>query len=270
MFSQLTRRGTVGLSSAQRRVMPLLASKDKSNSFSRREALKALEQANRQASRRGLPVAVRHEDIERLALHQELSSLAAVQRRAIADDRERYASQRHKQTGHNVFDDEPQEHPDDAQPPSSSAKMRYEDINASSGNSALQEWFDDLVYRALLKHCPPTSDAVRPSTLLQFIRKEVPSFSFREHCDGMPFSLLIKNCCYLQSFGGRVSFLPVRREDFTGNDDSFESTQEFLHDSTIVGLRKFKMREQPSVDGIRQGPQPWLHDAGMVPRKRRK
>lgn len=264
MFSQLARKG--GLSSSQRRLLPLLSKKGTTDPFSRREAKKALEQSNRRASRRGLPVAVLQEDLEKMMLHQELASLAAVQKRAIAEDRERYASQHHKATGQNIFDDE--QSPSDAQPSSSSSTgRRYDDINTASGNSALQEWFDELVHRAILKHCPPTSDAVRPSSLLQFIRKEMPSFSFREHCDGLPFSLLIKNCCYLQSFGGRVSFLPVRREDFTGHDDSFENDQSFSHDTTIVGLRKYKMRETQSVDGVRQGPQPWLYSAGMVSRR---
>lgn len=269
MFSQLARGRISGLSQPQRRLLPLVAAGRKSSnkhSVTSKEARKSLDHLNRQALSRKMPVALFPEDLERLEQQREMMSLAAVQQRAIAEDRERHAAVRRRQTGEDLFKEDNAEEIRQSSSGSSEAFNRsYEDVNAKTGNSVVQEWFDELVHRSILKHCPPSSDALRPSTLLQCIRKEMPGFSFKDHCDGLPFSLMVKNCCYLQSFGGRVSFQPVRREDFDGDDKSFERAGEYVHDQTIVGLRKYKMREVPTSDGIRQGPQPWLFHAGMVP-----
>jgi hypothetical protein len=278
MFGRALAKGRP-FSRAQRRIMPLVTTMDK-HSHTYRQAKQLLTRANVNAAHRGQPTAVLPEDIEREALKKELASLTAVQQHAIDQDRERHASLRRKATGEDMFrENAHQGDGDDASnvadgPSSSHRCARYDTVNPLTGDSTVQEWFDDLVNRAIVKHCPLAKDAIRASELLQIIRKEMPTFSFRQNCDGVPFSLLIKNCCYLQTFGGKVCFLPVRREDyFSANDASFDisdAPQSFLHDETIVGLRKYKLRQMASQDDARQGPQPWLYSGKMLPHAARK
>lgn len=277
MFAGILSKGR-GLSQAQRRVLPLLTSRSTTKSSGRREAKLMLEKANRKAVSRGFPAAILQEDAERESLHREFAHLMTVQKQSIAQDRERYAAIHHRRTGENIFETDntgPSTAMASASPKETGRRRGYDQLNERTGNSAVQEWFDELVHRSILKHCPPSKDDLRLSELLKCIRAEMPSFSFRDHCDGVPFSLLIKNCCYLQSFGGKVCFLPVRREDYCGDDadESFDTTESpagFVHDDTIVGLRKYKLREVASQDGVRQGPQPWLYSGGMLPCSRPK
>lgn len=89
--------------------------------------------------------------------------------------------------------------------------------------------------------------------LLRIIRLYWPSFSVKEDCDGVPFSLLIRNCPYLRAFGGKVQHMRyLRRESINGSSH------------VTVSIAKYKMREAASQDGIRQGPQPWLYSARMM------
>lgn len=45
--------------------------------------------------------------------------------------------------------------------------------------------------------------------LLLHLRKEKPTFSIRNDCGNVPFSLLIKNCLYFQAFKGHVWYMRV-------------------------------------------------------------
>lgn len=47
--------------------------------------------------------------------------------------------------------------------------------------------------------------------VLHCLRKEKPSFSVKNDCGGVPFSLLIKNCLYFQAFRGYVCYMRVVR-----------------------------------------------------------
>ncbi|RNF20995.1 uncharacterized protein Tco025E_03635 [Trypanosoma conorhini] len=180
-------------------------------------------------------------------------------------------------------------------------QLRYGSVDSASGKSIVQERFDALVHDALLKYGPPlpaefvsendiiapfaaSNDSaapassqkedpgahyfydevqVRPQELFGIIRQLDPSFSVRTHADGVPFSLLIKNCLYLRAWGGKVHFmrclrrLPLR----TGGDGEGE---EAVRGEVTTTLATYKMRESPSFDGVRQGPQPWLYNYRMM------
>eukprot|EP00796_Vickermania_ingenoplastis_P001474 gene1474-863_t len=54
---------------------------------------------------------------------------------------------------------------------------------------------------------------VKPHELLRLIQMERPGFSIRRDGGGVPFSLLIRNCPYLRSFGGYATYMrQVRKE----------------------------------------------------------
>ncbi|AAZ10320.1 uncharacterized protein TEOVI_000770500 [Trypanosoma equiperdum] len=182
----------------------------------------------------------------------------------------------------------------------------YDTVDAHSGQSIAQQRFDSLARDAVLKYGPPLPvefvaendvitiqntvsrsgvgdssslrdserDAnhfydevqVRPQELFQMIRKLDSSFSVHTHADGVPFSLLIKNCSYFNVRGGRVHFMRclrrVKLSQNTRGDVNTEGSDEPAE--VIVVLSRYKMREAPSFDGVRQGPQPWLYSYKMV------
>ncbi|KAI5687399.1 hypothetical protein MNV84_00378 [Leishmania braziliensis] len=211
---------------------------------------------------------------------------------------------------------------DDAHPGPGSARpsssSHYGSVNADTGNSAVQERFDALVHRALLRYGPPlpvevvmnsnvissisfASSAHRPTQrsypdtyvaadkgaddssaayydevalklheLMAILRKEEPYFSVRDDCGGVPLSLMVKNCCYLRAFGGKVNYMRfVRRlhaaELQSGGKNHGGGTQNAYEANTaVLSLGKYKMRELPSQDGLRQGPQPWRYTYRMI------
>ncbi|KAG5487766.1 hypothetical protein LSCM1_08132 [Leishmania martiniquensis] len=190
----------------------------------------------------------------------------------------------------------------------------YGAVNADTGNSAVQECFDALVHRALLRYGPPlpvevamnnnvvsgvpfASGARRiyPDTdvatdkgaddssaayydevalkmheLMAILRREEPHFSVRHDCDGVPLSLMVKNCCYLRSFGGKVQYMRFVRRLRAGEMQSrgkgqvggARDTDEA--NAAVLSIGKYKMRELPSQDGVRQGPQPWRYTYRMM------
>ncbi|ESL07599.1 hypothetical protein TRSC58_04709 [Trypanosoma rangeli SC58] len=177
--------------------------------------------------------------------------------------------------------------------------LRYNSVDSTSGNSIIQERFDALVHDAVLKYGPPLpaefvseNDVVtalgsrdnsaassskedpgvchfydevelRPQELFSIIRRLDPLFSVRTHADSVPFSLLIKNCPYLKVWGGKVHFMRcLRRLSLrpTGDGEGDEVTR----GEVTMTLSKYKMREPPSFDGLRQGPQPWIYNYRMM------
>lgn len=111
--------------------------------------------------------------------------------------------------------------------------------------------------------------ALKPHELLTAIRKVEPTFSLKDDCDGVPLSLLIKNCPFLRAFGGRVQYMRyLRRETYRrsaasdakgGGRESSEEDREDAPGTVVLSIAKYKYREPPPQDGIRQGPQPWRH-----------
>ncbi|KAG5487003.1 hypothetical protein CUR178_08431 [Leishmania enriettii] len=194
----------------------------------------------------------------------------------------------------------------------------YDTVNADTGNSAVQERFDALVHRALLRYGPPlpveaamrnnvvsaaafasgahphayrsypaadvNADkgaddssaayydevALKVHDLMTILRKEKPHFSIRNDCDGVPLSLMVKNCCYLRAFGGKVNYMRFVRRLRAGELQSCGNSQgggaQDAHKANVavLSIGKYKMRELPSQDGIRQGPQPWRYSYRMV------
>ncbi|RNE99217.1 hypothetical protein TraAM80_08320 [Trypanosoma rangeli] len=179
--------------------------------------------------------------------------------------------------------------------------LRYSSVDSTSGNSIIQERFDALVHDAVLKYGPPLpaefvseNDVVtpfgsrdnsgasasssnedpgvcyfydeveiRPQELFGIIRRLDPLFSVRTHADGVPFSLLIKNCPYLRVWGGKVHFMRCLRRLSLRTDGDGEG-DEVARGEVTTTLSKYKMREPPSFDGIRQGPQPWMYNYRMM------
>ncbi|EPY35814.1 hypothetical protein STCU_00898 [Strigomonas culicis] len=171
-----------------------------------------------------------------------------------------------------------------ASTPFRSAPKHYEHQNARTGNSVLQERFDALVKEALLQYGPPlpaelvtdnhittnaaplsvaSADlgadgrsfemhdeiALKMTELFAILKKLKPSFTIHDDCDGVPLSLMVKNCSYFRAFGGKVRYMRFfkRERDQKGTP------------TISVSIGKYKMREFPSQDGVRQGPQPWLY-----------
>nr|CCC89746.1 conserved hypothetical protein [Trypanosoma congolense IL3000] len=184
-------------------------------------------------------------------------------------------------------------------PSSRTQQENYDSVDSHSGQSLIQQRFDALAREAVFKYGPPlpvefveendivtmsstaTSassqycerDAahfydevqIRPQELYKMICKVEPTFSVRTHADSVPFSLLLKNCLYFNVRNGKVHFMRSlrrvqRREkaDESGGERCARSAE------VIVVLLKYKMREAPSFDGVRQGPQPWLYNYRMV------
>lgn len=200
---------------------------------------------------------------------------------------------------------------------SSFSPLHYDAVDAETGNSVVQQNFDQLVHRALLHYGPPlpvevvmnnkvisaaamspaqrraqhaelqhggTGGADDPSAVymdevglkmhefMAVLRKEEPHFSVRESCDGVPLSLMVQNCSLLRAYGGKVNYMRfVRRLPRASSDDVRGSTPApsspsddkegpaDAGDTMIVSLGMYKMREMPSQDGVRQGPQPWRY-----------
>lgn len=178
--------------------------------------------------------------------------------------------------------------------------LGYDSIDSRNGNSIIQQRFDALVCDAILRFGPPLpaefvaeNDVVthvsagdklfssqhaqdgdsralyfydevpvRPQELFQMIRRVDSSFSVRTHADGVPFSLLIKNCLYLRAFGGKVHFMRWLKRVRCCSGDGVEGVE--TPGKVVVTLSKYKMRESPSFDGLRQGPQPWLYNYRMI------
>jgi hypothetical protein len=92
---------------------------------------------------------------------------------------------------------------------SSSSHLRYDTLNPRTGNSILQERFDELVRFSILKYCPRGTNELRMSELFALLKRAKPSFSIQEDADGLPLALLAKNCCYLQSHSGFLHFIRV-------------------------------------------------------------
>ncbi|CAC9440003.1 hypothetical protein - conserved [Leishmania donovani] len=205
--------------------------------------------------------------------------------------------------------------PGSAQPTSSS---HYDAVNADTGNSAVQERFDALVHRALLRYGPPlpvevvmnnnvisaasfasgtrraaqhsysdanvASDkgaddssavyydevALKLHELMTILRKEEPHFSLRDDCDGVPLSLMVKNCCYLRAFGGKVNYMRfvrrLRADELQSGGNNQGGGVQGGHEANaaVVSLGKYMMRELPSQDGLRKGPQPWRYTYRMI------
>lgn len=178
----------------------------------------------------------------------------------------------------------------------------YEERDPTTGEGLIQQWFNQLLLRSIVhfwcpdrqrpnRHNTELETSLRTTELLALIRQEMPTFSFAEHCDGVPFSLLIRNCLYLQGSGGYVHFQPIyqqqqqqslRSDDNT--DDHFKSSgrksrelfaerddDEVEEESTrrvegiVIGLKRYKHQEALSWDGVRQGPQPWRFSGSMMP-----
>lgn len=270
MFHQLRKKQVF---STQQRRLAYLANGTKVDRNSRRAAESVLRIANERASRRGLGTIPIRRDMEKQAIDEELQRLAVVQSEAVQQDKA-WRAAHSRQLGlpedEGAVDEEDNEHtPENSQQPGK--HLHYDDVNPATGNSMIQEWFDGLVRDAIVNHCPRGVSAVRTTELLKFIRKEYPSFSFQQHCDGVPFALLIKNCNYLNSFGGKVTFMPICQGDaMTGEDvaDVGDDAQQAA--DVVIGLRKYKMREAGQVDGVRQGPQPWLFNGAMIQRRQKR
>ncbi|KEG14737.1 hypothetical protein DQ04_00321060 [Trypanosoma grayi] len=187
--------------------------------------------------------------------------------------------------------------------PSSSRHVSYDRVDSNTGNSVIQQRFDSLVHDAILKYGPPLpvefvveNDVFTPSSarekmnmssscanegdpdasyfydevhvrsqeLFEMLRRVDSSFSVRTHADGVPFSLLIKNCQYFRVWGGRVHFMRcLKRVPLRARDEDTEA-ERMGHEKLTVSLGKYKMREPSSFDGLRQGPQPWLHSYRMM------
>lgn len=260
MFKQVAKAQT---SRQQRRWAPVVRSvesrKGGSSTFTGTIAIKALRKANEAAERQGgAPIAIRA-DQQKNMIDDALRQLQVAQAAALAEDdalRERRMRPYHGS---------PQGNSESSK--SSDRPLSYDDRNMTTGKSALQEWFDELVCKAVVQHCLPGVDEMRPSELLTCIRRVMPEFSFSKHCDGVPFSLLIKNCNFLQCYGGKVHFSAIRAGDSKTEDDEvhvLKEESERSHDAAIIGLRKYKLRESQPVDGVRQGPQPWLYNGRML------
>lgn len=180
------------------------------------------------------------------------------------------------------------------------APLHYDAVDPDTGNSVLQHQFDDLVHRALLRYGPPlpvevmmenkvvtaasmtpaqqrgrphlssstTDDPTAsymdevPLTMQDFtriLRKEKADFSVRVDCDGVPLSLMVRNCRYLRAYGGRVNYMRFVRRLPTEDGDEGSERREVL----VLSLGMYKMREVPSQDGVRQGPQSWRYSYRM-------
>ncbi|KPA73445.1 putative mitochondrial hypothetical protein [Leptomonas pyrrhocoris] len=107
---------------------------------------------------------------------------------------------------------------------------------------------------------------LRMHEFMTILRKEQPHFSVRDDCDGVPLSLMVRNCSYLRAYGGKVNYMRfVRRlPRGQGGDMGRETTEDTGEEDAasgtmVVSLGRYKMREMPSQDGIRQGPQPWRY-----------
>lgn len=80
--------------------------------------------------------------------------------------------------------------------------------------------------------------------------------------------MLIKNCPYFRVFGGKIrytrylyrtSHATLQQHDGYNHDnldDDNKSNTNSSKGSIEVSIAKYKMREVPSFDNIRQGPQP--------------
>ncbi|GET85598.1 hypothetical protein, conserved [Leishmania tarentolae] len=200
----------------------------------------------------------------------------------------------------------------------SSSSLHYDTVNTGTGNSAVQERFDALVFRALLHYGPPLpvevamsnnvifaasfasgarrsgqrtySDtnaaadkgaddssavyydevALKLHELMSILRKEEPHFSLRNDCGGVPLSLMVKNCCYLRAFGGKVNYMRfvrrLRADEMQsgGSNQGGDGQGAREPNAAVLSLGKYKMRELPSQDGLRQGPQPWRYTYRMI------
>lgn len=202
---------------------------------------------------------------------------------------------------------------------SASPPLHYDAVDAETGQSVVQQNFDALVYRALIRYGPPlpvevvvhnhvisaaslspdqrrahAQERQRNSSLggaddpnavymdevglkmhevMSILRREQPHFSVREDCDGVPLSLLVRNCCYLRAYGGKVNYmrfvrrLPRESAEAGGHETAGTRNQKSsmsddpadAGNTMVLSLGKYKMREMASQDGIRQGPQPWRY-----------
>lgn len=223
-----------------------------------------LRMSNAQAARRGLATIDVPEDRQRRELEEAIGD---IQRAQLAEE-----DARHRSAARKAGDYETEA---EGQPGSSDRRPRqtvhsYEHIDPDTGKSTLQLWFDQLVLRSVVERCPVNTESLRPSELLQCIRGVMPEFSFKDHCDGVPFSLLIRNCNYLKAHGGFVHIMPIRAgeqkspEDLHNIHPGMQEAFDRLHEDTVVGLRKYKLREIPSSDGVRTGPQPWKFSGRML------
>ena len=172
-----------------------------------------------------------------------------------------------------------------------SSSSRYGDTNPDTGNSSLQERFDELVRRSILRYCPRDQDELRLSELFSLIKKEKPDFSVRVDADGVPLALLVKNCCYLQSHSGFLHFIRVAAavpdnsnlsstssssvDEADNNDPSNVDREDVDADRhqqhpqfKLRGedLQKFKFRDLKHLgNGTQCGPEPWKFSASMMP-----
>ncbi|KAH9599226.1 hypothetical protein LSM04_009673 [Trypanosoma melophagium] len=181
---------------------------------------------------------------------------------------------------------------------SSTSRLGYDKVDQVNGKSIIQQRFDVLAHDAVLKYGPPLpaefvaeNDIISPSLansssnetgnmkgesfsfydevsvktheLYQMIRRLDPSFSIHTHADGVPFSLLLKNCLYFRVWGGRVHFMRCLRRVLPNGVTVDPDNSDMAGEITVV-LAKYKMREAPSFDGLRQGPQPWLYNYRMM------
>lgn len=172
-----------------------------------------------------------------------------------------------------------------AQKPSLGSSTHYDQQEMRTGNSVLQEQFDELVKESLLRYGPPlpaelvadnhmatsasSSSAdlgadgrsfemhdevpLKMTELFVILKRQKPSFTIQNDCDGVPLALMVKNCSYLRAFGGKVRYMRFFKRDKDHDGSNVIS----------VSIGKYKMREYPSQDGLRQGPQPWLYSYGM-------
>ncbi|ORC93393.1 uncharacterized protein TM35_000012700 [Trypanosoma theileri] len=219
----------------------------------------------------------------------DVEFLRRQQEEAVAEDDARAGATGRKSTGRQT-----------GGPTSSTSHLGYDRVDQVSGKSIIQQRFDALAYEAVLKYGPPlpaefvaendivsplmsnasssktsnTKDeafsfydevSVKPHELFQMIRQLDPSFSIHTHADGVPFSLLLKNCLYFRVWGGRVHFMRcLHRVSPNGDGVAADLDNSETPGEITVGLAKYKMREAPSFDGLRQGPQPWLYNYRMM------
>lgn len=120
---------------------------------------------------------------------------------------------------------------------------------------------------------------LRPPDLLALLRREEPSYSIKRDGGGVPFSLLIRNCSYFRAHAGFIEYqrvlwqlarrrAPSRRGPAEAEEAGGQPHRDsFLCDDTdsffVFTIGTYRLREVPSQDGIRCGPQPWLYSAAL-------
>ncbi|CCW68844.1 unnamed protein product [Phytomonas sp. Hart1] len=101
---------------------------------------------------------------------------------------------------------------------------------------------------------------LKPHELMRIVRLYQPSFSIQEDCDYVPFSMLVKNCPYFRAFGGKIHYMRYLQRRCDNSSASLDDRAvENNNNPLLVSIGKYKMREVPSQDGVRQGPKPWLY-----------